>query len=162
MVWRFVLESGIVTGRLLVSTGCLVIAVVGTGCGGRPAGFPETAAVTGVITFDEMPLEGATVSFLPDEGRSSVGTTDSAGRYRLKFTGTVSGAVLGMHHVSVSKQAPDPDFKITKEEQEMLENGDFLIPTVDVVPGRYQGRASELTAEVKSGRNSFDFALTSD
>ena len=153
-------EGLIVSKWLWMASGALLL--IGGGCGGRPTGFPETAPVTGTVTLDGSPLEGATVSFLPAEGRSSVGTTDGAGRYRLVFTGAVSGAVLGPHHVSVSKQAPDPAFKPTKEQQEMLKEGDFLIPLVELIPSRYQGRASELTAEVTAGRNTLDFALTSE
>jgi len=47
------------------------------GCGGKPAGYPDTAPVNGTITLDGAPLEGASVSFSPVDGRSSSGKTDA-------------------------------------------------------------------------------------
>lgn len=91
-----------------------------------------------------------------------MGTTDSAGRYRLAFTGTIPGAIVGSHHVSISKEVVDANYKLTSEERKMLREGEFDIPFVELIPSRYQGRASELTAEVAAGRNTFDFELLSE
>ena len=110
-------------------------------------GLPELGDVSGVITLDGKPLEGATVTFLPqieDEEQasriaSSVGMTDANGRYSLMYVKDVEGAAVGPHMVAVN--APKP-------------NG------AEALPRKYNS-ASELTIEVKPGSNDGSFELTS-
>lgn len=79
--------------------------VVVTGCGG-----PDVAPVSGVVTFEGDPVEGATVTFQPiaqgnelNSGISSYGKTDAQGRYSLKRIDTdATGALVGTHRVSIS------------------------------------------------------------
>ena len=118
------------------------------GCTHNPANYPDTAPVTGTVTLDGQPLEGATVNFKPGGGgRPSRGITDADGNYELMYSGTVQGAMLGTHTVS-----------ILKEEDPQDEEAD----TVQVVPERYFGKDSELSAEVENAKNSIDFDLKSE
>ena len=147
-----------------LSGGLLALVVVGpfiAGCGGRPAGYPETAPVSGRVTLDGEPLEGASVSFIPAAGRSSSGQTDSSGRYQLYYTGRIKGAMLGKHRVSISRQVPDQQHVLTEDEQELREQGHYQGPQIESLPPCYHGSTSELTAEVTAGRNTVDFALRS-
>ena len=132
------------------------------GCGGNPAGYPDTAPVTGTVTLDGVPLEGASISFAPGAGRSSSAKTDAEGKYELYYTGAIKGAMLGTHRVMISKRIPDPDYVPTAEERKWLEEGEFALPLIDSLPERYRGKASELSAEVKDSKNVIDFALTSE
>jgi len=143
---------------LLVGLCGLVLA----GCGGRPAGYPETAPVRGVVTLDGKPLAGASVSFVPAAGRSSAGMTDDDGRYKLFYTGRIKGAMLGSHRVMLSKRVPDAAYQMTAQEKEMLASGDYILPLAELLPKRYRGIDSELSAEVEAGRNVIDFELTSE
>ena len=143
---------------LLVGMCGLVLA----GCGGRPAGYPETAPVRGVVMLDGKPLIGASVSFVPAAGRSSAGMTDDDGRYELSYTGRIKGAMLGSHRVMLSKRVPDSAYQMSAQEKEMLASGDYFLPLVEMLPERYHGIESELSAEVKPGRNVIDFELTSE
>jgi hypothetical protein len=118
---------------------CLLIA----GCGGGP----QLGTVTGKVTLDGQPLESATVVFKPAEGRESVGFTDSQGNYELGFAGEDMGALLGKHTVRIVAATEDAE-------------GNPL-PNPIQLPARYND-SSELTAEVKSGRNTFDFDLQSN
>ena len=130
------------------------------GCGGNPANYPDTAPVTGIVTLDGQPLEGATVSFRPVEGRSSNSKTDAAGKYELRYVGPVKGAMLGTHRVIIRKEIPDPNYIQPAEDK-----AEGFEPTPDLInslPDRYAGRDSELSAEVKDGENVFDFQLTSE
>ncbi|MFM7243581.1 MAG: hypothetical protein ACKO40_05305 [Planctomycetaceae bacterium] len=69
------------------------------GCGGR--GFSE---VTGTVLVDGKPLQGAFVTFTPEEpdGVRGVGSTNAEGRYRVIRPGSKIGAQIGMNRVSVT------------------------------------------------------------
>jgi hypothetical protein len=72
---------------------CLTLAVLVAGCQ-KPK--YQTAAVSGVVTINGMPVEGVTVKFVPQAKiRPSVGFTDAKGNYRAEFTNSQSGVVLG-------------------------------------------------------------------
>jgi hypothetical protein len=124
---------------------CLVLGAISLpGCGGRD--HPEVGRVSGVVTLDGQPLPEATVMFQPTEGRASIATTDSAGKYSLTYLDGVPGARLGTHKVIIRTEVPGEDGQppIVREK----------------LPKRYHDQ-TELTAEVKPGSNTFDFALTS-
>lgn len=61
------------------------------GCNNNPANYPDTAPVTGTVTVDGQPLAGASLTFVPASGRPSSGTTDSSGKYWLRYTGAIEG-----------------------------------------------------------------------
>ena len=124
---------------------CLVIgAFLLAGCGGPE--HPAVGRVSGVVTLDGQPLPEATVMFQPANGRGSVATTDSAGKYSLIYLDGVPGAVLGAHTVIIRTEIPGEDGQppIAKEK----------------LPKRYHDQ-TELTAEVKPGSNTFNFDLRS-
>jgi hypothetical protein len=127
-----------------IAVGLLVAAA---GCG--QAG-PELGSVKGTITLDGKPLEGAEISFQPDSatGSPALGETDAEGRYELRYTRSRNGADLGRHKVRIS----------TAIERE-AEHGK-IVRARERVPAKYNAK-SELTAEVKSGKNTIDFPLES-
>jgi hypothetical protein len=74
------------------------------GCSGD-AGNPKVAPVTGTVTYQGKPVGGATVSFIKEgESRSSVGVTDSQGRFQLSTFGNNDGAVIGDNVVTIAKK----------------------------------------------------------
>ena len=79
----------------------LLVAFVG--CGDSN---PPTYKVTGVVTLEGKPVEGATVTFTPSGGseqKPAVGTSGADGKYSLTtFTGG-DGALPGSYKVTVSK-----------------------------------------------------------
>ena len=80
---------------------CLGVVLLGAGCG---PSRPETAPVTGVVTLDGKPVEGASVMLTPEgEGRPALGMTDMEGKFSLKTFEPGDGAMLGKHHVTVRK-----------------------------------------------------------
>ena len=91
----------------VISTVLLMLLVPGCfGGNGVPLG-----SVEGRVTKDGSPISDATVTFFPEEGRPSVGVTDSDGRYSLQFTRDLDGAMVGKHRVNITyggRQAP-PD-----------------------------------------------------
>lgn len=137
-----------------VSVGLLVLLGV-AGCGGGTDFTPTLAPVTGTITVDGAPAEGLTVTFEPQidnaanskdksiVGKSSVGTTDAAGKYELSYTGGGKGAIVGKHLVRVASvesqgaDAPPAKFKI---------------------PATYNEQSGRVQ-EVKEGPNTFDLDI---
>lgn len=133
------------------------------GCG--PQGDqPELGEVTGTITLDGTPLAGVAVVFQPDNGRPSRGMTDAEGKYELTYIRQTKGAKVGPHRVEV---APSEEGE-SEESEEETESGDEEGQNAAskpksgkrAVPARYNTK-SELKVEVKSGKNTFDFALES-
>jgi len=122
-----------------VRFGCgllLLVLFMGCGSGMKP--------VTGVVTLDDKPLEGASVVFTPQEGgrTNSVGKTDASGAYELTYTNK-EGAIVGDYKVVIFKPKQTPDGE------------------VETLPKMYN-EESTLTASVTAdGENTFDFKLKS-
>lgn len=131
-------------GALLIVQGAALC-----GCGGQ-GDRPPLGAVRGTVTLDGQPLADAQVTFAPESGRPSIGRTDSAGRYELTYVMATKGAKVGRHRVFVDWAPVDAD----------VEDGRQKASARPTIPARY-GRQSELTADVRGGANTFDFALES-
>ena len=131
---------------------CLPIALVLvlTGCFSR-GDLPELGQVTGLVMLDGLPLQDASVEFLPENKNPSIGVTGSDGRYTLTFHRDANGALLGLHKVRIStfrKSYPD--------------NNGHRSPSVpERVPAKYN-RKTELQVEVTPGKQQHNFELSSD
>ena len=112
-----------------------LLAFAVAGCGGG-----NTANVSGVVTLDGKPLDGAAVTFTPTTGGDiggSTARTDAQGRYTLRtVSGDKPGAALGNHRVAVSLSKENP------------KNQDLAV--TDVVPARYNQK-TELKFDVPAG-----------
>lgn len=154
---------------LLVCTAMAVVAVImATGCAPPAVEHPPTFSVSGTVTLDEAPVEGATVSFMPDgSGDAAVGKTDASGKYTLTSFGSVDGATPGQYKVMISKYAfAEGSGSGAAEEMpdnyapvENAEQGKSQIPDKYADPGQ-----SGLTATVTedASQNVFDFALVGE
>lgn len=107
--------------RLLV-----LISLAAIGCGKAP-----TVPVSGRVTLDGQPLEGASVLFQPvvadanADGFGSVGQTDADGRFELKAIGLPHrGAIPGSHRVYISKPLYPP-------------NGEYVADIPNAIPDEY-------------------------
>ncbi|QDS93005.1 hypothetical protein FF011L_17600 [Roseimaritima multifibrata] len=125
---------------------CLA-ALVLSGCGDGV----DNSAVSGTVTLDGAPLEGAVVEFQPTDGRSSVGVTDAEGNYTLQLTASISGAIIGDHKVTIT----------TARAASGGEGSDPLVEArEELLPAKYN-EATELTETVESGSNTINFDLQS-
>ena len=122
------------------------------GCSSTPADQPPLGRVRGQVTMNGQPLPGVDVVFAPAKGRPSVATTDKAGRYDLSYINTTRGAKVGRHQVFIRPAETSPD--------EVSAGGAKSAAPRPVVPAKYN-KKSELTADVKPGSNTIDFALES-
>ena len=119
----------------------LALMVILTGCGSR------LPTVSGTVTLDDAPLANAKVVFEAPDKPMAVATTDAMGNYDV-MTGTQRGMAAGSYQVAISAYA-------TKQG-----GNESPIPIL-LTPKRYNSaKTSELTAEVKEGRNDvMDFSL---
>ncbi len=154
--------------------GALVTASLLGGCG-KPKGT-AVVPVSGTVTFDGKPIEGAVVMFVPvDKGETASGATDTQGKFTLNTaSATTPGAVPGSYKVSVTKTSIGAKVAapVMTQEESMKQAMEYVKggfnkmgkkPEIkDELPAKYGSPdTSGLTAQVKdSGGNEFTFALT--
>jgi hypothetical protein len=131
-------------GFPIVALACLASVTWIAGCGGNP----DLADVRGVVTLDGQPLPDAFIMFTPEGGVGTVsfGQSTSDGSYRMRFTEKEYGAFIGSNKVSIGTGDVSSDGTGKVKE---------------VVPKVYNTETT-LVADVKSGKNTFDFDLKSD
>lgn len=156
----------------------LVLAIVGAmlacGCGKSGPEGPPTYAVTGKVTLDGNPVEGASVGFVASAGgNSAIGTTDASGAYQLSTFGSNDGAVAGQYKVKVTKYkgqggavAPGgvtgPIDDGGQHPADYVESEADAAPPENELPANYADpTTSGLTATVteNASQNVFDFDL---
>ena len=115
------------------------------GKAGPAAEGPQLAPVDGVLTLDGQPVAGATLQFIPKEGRPAVGRTDQNGKYALTTFVDGDGALPGTYRVAI------------------VLNRQRDGKTEWIVPRRYSDpKTSGLTVSVAPSGNTFDFDLCSN
>lgn len=91
---------------LVLASAGLLLAAPGCGDGG-----PPLVNVTGTVTQNNQPLEGAAVMFMPDpnnpDAKLAEDTTGPDGNFKLR-TGTRFGAIPGKYHVTIIPAPPAP------------------------------------------------------
>lgn len=143
----------------------LAAVVLGTltqfGCGGGDSEH-ETEYVEGVVTLDDKPVPGATVTFAPvddSQGVPATGITDENGKYKLTTIGggtageAEAGTVAGEYYVGVKKSefpkqvedVNDPDYG--KAPDPKKSNITYIVPKKYNNP-----RKSKLKITVEKGK----------
>lgn len=143
---------------------CLIHAVIligMLGCGGSERRGPETVPVSGTVTLNGKPLEGADVHFVRDDF-SSFAKTGPDGTFTL-----VQGAVAGENQVSISKwegEGPEYDPESGYDEGQLESEIDALGGDMSKVKSRRQLVPPDyrnLTYSVpEGGTDSANFSLT--
>jgi phosphatidate phosphatase APP1 len=118
---------------------CLLAALAG--CSNAKYG-----EVSGQVTLNGKPLPGVAVRFEDERGSATIARTDQNGNYVLQYTVHQVGAPVGKHKVTIFMPAPETE-------------GTGERAKVELVPAKY--RDSALTEEVKPGKQTINFALTS-
>jgi len=131
------------------------------GCGG-PKGLPS---VKGTVLYKGQPVQGATVSFVSDDGRMSVGTTDDKGQFSLS-TGTQPGAPPGRYRVGVVKRSAVPGASgvegadPTEMMKKMMVGKGKMPEAKHELPEKYaEPMKSPLTYEVSSDSSKNNFTI---
>lgn len=137
-----------------------VTAAILAGCssgGSRPA----TAPVSGTVTLNGQPLEGATVVFM-GEGASQAasGKTDASGKYQLTTFEPNDGAVIGNHQVTITKSDASATAGASAENPDAAY--DALMGGGGAPPPKPKDSftaPANLTATVNEGPNEINFDL---
>jgi hypothetical protein len=111
-----------------------------------------SASANGRITLDGLPLDDATISFVPMSGgqRNAGWATIANGRYAIPAS---NGLGIGQFRVEIRA--------LRAIGEKSNQNDPTLpVPAKEVVPSRYNSK-SELVADIKPGENTQDFDLTS-
>jgi len=124
----------------------LLITVSFPGCNSS-AETVELGLVTGTVTDKGAPVSNAIVEFFPDDGRTSVGTTNAEGVYSLKYNDE-NGAVAGPCRVQITPgAAPAP---ASEEGSDVMAPPMAALPSVVNIPEK---------VTVAKGENKLDFEI---
>ena len=137
---------------LLLLLPVILVSCTLLGCGSGA----DTARVTGVVTLDGVPVEGAGVVFMPDAGgRPANATTDASGRFTVD-------APVGPNVVSVTKTrrlggAPAGEGAEQETAADMGEQAEleYLVPMKYGTP-----TTSDLKVDVATGMQPVTLELT--
>lgn len=161
---------GIARGRAFLAWIALAGLALGVsqGCSRGKQGDPNGREVTGKVTYQGNPIDGAFVTFT-SPSVSAFGQTDAEGKYKLTVS-TGNRIPLGAYQVSIVKKeqpsAPAGAADFDPEHPEAYVPADPNAPPPpepkDLLPAKYAKAAeSSLSATVTAdGKNEFDFALT--
>lgn len=92
---------------LLLSAGVACVTAI-CGCGDDEG--VALAPVTGFVTEGGQPLSGAIVEFFPESGRTSVGKTNDAGEFTMRYD-DAEGVVIGPCKVQITPGMAVPDIE---------------------------------------------------
>ena len=142
--------------------GCLMLALVVFGCGQAvDPNRPKTVPVTGTVTYNGEPVEGATVTFIATSGqaRGAVATTDASGKFSATTFDPGDGAIPGSYKVMIAKTVLEPAGPDAAPGLDGEEPSDVA---KDMLPAKYKDATqSGLTAEVQDGSGAvLTFELT--
>jgi hypothetical protein len=139
-----------------------VLVVAGLALSGCGQKGPATVPVSGVVTLDNQPVEGAAVIFMPKGGgQAAIGATDKEGKFSLHIGGQTEQIPVGEYQVGVTKKSISG-----------VTSADGLSGAVTDpegvketwhVPQKYSDpKKSELIAHVKPGMDPVEFKLSSN
>jgi len=149
--------EGLVRGSLTVGVACAGLVFVFAGCDGGPKVYP----VTGLVTYEGKPVEGASVTFVSNASVATFATTDASGKFSMATRGA-PGLPAGEYQVGISKVESGNVPKMAAEDMmKMQKAGPSAIPK-PLLPPKYSSvQSSGLTATVTTdkSKNNFTFDL---
>lgn len=145
------------------------VLVMLTGCQ-RGTGRPKTYSVTGTVTLNGQPVEGATVMFVPknpgEGAQPATAETDAQGRYQLGTFAKGDGALPGEYLVRVVKfpKAQTSTGGATSEDEYRPPEETAAPPPPapkNELPAKYADeKTSGLSFKVEPKSNTFNIELT--
>ncbi len=164
---------GSMVNRFLLISSLSVLAVFAVGCGDGVK-VPKTVPVTGTVTLDGKPVDGASVNLISEEGNiTSSGQSDASGKFTLTTiigSKSVPGAVPGKHKVCVVKTSSSGGAAPTSSDPKELMAKMLTNPSATnevkqtfLVPQKYSSPSSTpISAEVtEAGPNDLKVDLSS-
>ncbi len=155
--------SGRIAWALVLTT-----AVACTGCGGSGGGDdnrPDRTQISGVVTLDGAPVEGALITFHPMDpaGSGANGRSGAAGEFVMGTFSGDDGVIPGSYQVTISKITyPGGSAQVGEDDPNYDPNAPEPKP-VNALPEKFNGTAtSGLKADVTtSAVTDLKFDLTS-
>lgn len=148
------MESFRMTWQKVLGCGMALALVAALGCPG--ADTPDTVKVTGTVTYNGSPVDGASVAFIPESGRPASGVTDAQGKFTLSTFGTDDGAVPGLHKVAITpagSNEPPPMPGMPGYEESQQGKPPFPAKYGDVKTSNFEAKVE------KGGKNDFTFDM---
>jgi hypothetical protein len=149
-------------GRLVMVCALSCVLAVFIGCGGESG--PDVYPVTGTVSYNGQPVEGAVVGFVGEAAtKMATGTTDAQGRFELTTYKPGDGAVAGKHKVTVTKiTGGGGGGSGTVSMEEAYESTEGPAEAKNELPSKYEGAdTSPLEFTVSAGdTNDFKIELT--
>ena len=137
--------------KMVLRAACCVCLCL-LGCGSEPAYVgPARYALSGKVTLDGAPLDGGTISFIPQSKGNPAGGPIAKGEYSVAPD---NGANAGSYRVEVRWLRP------TGEKYKDDDTGQMIDVVKEAIPPKYN-ESSELKAEISAEKKSFDFELNS-
>ena len=154
--------SKMALGNLLAVV--LLVSLLGLGCSQPGPDRPATYPVTGTVTYNGQPVDGATVAFQSVEGsHGSTGVTDTGGKYTLTTFKSGDGALPGEYSVKVFKHKLESGGAVAGGDDGppgVFDAGQPVSEPQNLLPAKYaDATKSGLTATVGESGNKFDFSL---
>lgn len=142
----------------------LLCTVVGCSSEPQPPKLPDPVKVTGTVTLDGKPLEGAAIRFAPTsdkEYHGATGQSDASGKYELNTDigngKTKPGVVPGNYSVYISRLVkPDGSFVPVDSKEPPMMSG-----ARDTIPLKYSTEKGRMTYTVTQEGGTFDIKLDS-
>ncbi len=136
----------------------VAISLLVAGCGGKGS-LSGLYPVSGTITLDSQPLDGATITLFPEAGigpnnRPASATSDALGKFVVTTLKPGDGASPGKYKVSVTKNVVTKP--LTEAEQKKSEDGTHVRDVVaeSLLPAKYANSdKSGLSITVEEKKN---------
>lgn len=134
------------------------------GCSGSDSGESLGASVSGTVTYNGNPVEGAMVTFRPaSEGaQGAFARTDAEGKYELSSSAAAtSGVVPGEYNVTVTKTEVGESNVASEEDPDYNPYATGQTKPKSVLPKKYaDAKTSDLQFTVSGGENDLPIELT--
>lgn len=131
----------------------LVIGLCGCGGGADSADHPDTTPVSGVVLYNGAPLEGATITFHPQDsvsGKGAFARSDAEGKFVAGTFTSDDGMIPGSYSITVAKVEYVGGSQVSEEDP----NYDPNAPEAEaksLIPEKYGNVASsEFTVDVST------------
>jgi hypothetical protein len=132
----------------------LLVLFAASGCGQR--GLSGLSKVSGTITLNGQPLDGATISLSPvTEGlRAASAVSDASGNFKVTTLHPNDGVQPGDYLISVTKVKLEGVLPAAEVRKLLAEGKKYNTPQIQQVPGKYlKAETSDLKITVKPGKN---------
>ena len=138
------------TIRTIIS--CLFVLLLLTGCG--RSGLPGLVPAAGIVTLNDVPVEGASVSFSPKSGtpdtRSASATTDKNGKFIATTLDYGDGMSPGEYLILVTKTTTVTSGTLSTDEKKIRDNRQVT----NHLPSKYGSKdTTDLTVTIPAKGN---------